>query len=321
MWIGDVGQGRKEEVNYRPAGSTGGVNYGWRCYEGSIPTPGVPVCTPPDYIPPVFDYDNPASGGASVVGGFVYRGSEYPQFAGYYIAADVYSGTVYLIKPNGSGGWITTSQIGLQNIIVSFGEGEDGTLYAASQATNTVYKVVATGPLPVTLIHFNVTHTATGNEVKWTTTAEQNTAAFYIEYSPDGINFQRAGKVAASRNTSGSNYNYRHVTAATGSLFYRLAIEEDNGQLKYSTILKVFANGSNIKIYPTMIRDGVLNISITQPAAKLQLINSNGRLCFEKNMNNLTGSSAIPLPNLAKGIYVVQVISNGDVFKEKIVIQ
>ena len=59
MWIGDVGQGAKEEIDYRPAGGTGHNNFGWRCYEGSISTPGVADCTPVDNVFPVFDYDNP----------------------------------------------------------------------------------------------------------------------------------------------------------------------------------------------------------------------------------------------------------------------
>ncbi|RYF82994.1 MAG: sugar dehydrogenase [Chitinophagaceae bacterium] len=122
MWIGDVGQGAKEEINFTPASSTGGENYGWRCYEGSIRTPGVAVCDPVNYHPPIYDYDNPSSGSSSVIGGYVYRGSEYPFFQGYYTAADVYSGNLYLLKPNGSGGFTTSVVSGLQNFVVGFGE-------------------------------------------------------------------------------------------------------------------------------------------------------------------------------------------------------
>jgi glucose/arabinose dehydrogenase len=37
FWIADVGQGAREEINFQPAGSEGGENYGWRCYEGNLP--------------------------------------------------------------------------------------------------------------------------------------------------------------------------------------------------------------------------------------------------------------------------------------------
>jgi len=113
MWIGDVGQGAKEEINYRLAISSGHVNYGWRCYEGTISTLGVPDCTPADNVFPVFEYDNPNGGSpppSAVTGGFVYRGTEagYAGFRGYYISADVYSGTIYLTRPGGAS-WITIS--------------------------------------------------------------------------------------------------------------------------------------------------------------------------------------------------------------------
>lgn len=327
MWIGDVGQGAKEEVNYRPGSSTGGENYGWRCYEGSIPTPGVPSCSPANYVPPVFDYDNPNGGApppSSVTGGFVYRGPDYPQLVGYYMAADVYSGTVYLIKPNGSGGWTTTPQTGLQNLVVAFGEDEVGRLYAVSQGTGTVYKIVAASevPLPVTLTHFSVKHFAAYNALKWVTDVEQNTTRFGIEYSRDNRKFERAGQVAATRNRTGSSYTFQHNITTTSPLYYRLAIEDDNGQVKYSSAVKVLVDNSDrIKIYPTTIRNSVLNISLPQPVTKLQLINVEGKLCFEKGLNNVTGFTSVPLPSLAKGMYVVQVISDAAVHREKIVIQ
>ncbi len=79
MWIADVGQGEVEEVNYRASGSTGGINYGWRCYEGdsAYNTTG---CQPAaSYIPPIFGYGhNNTTGGFSITGGYVYRGYRIP---------------------------------------------------------------------------------------------------------------------------------------------------------------------------------------------------------------------------------------------------
>ncbi len=325
MWIGDVGQGAKEEVNYRPAGSTGHVNYGWRCYEGLISTPGVPDCTPADNVFPVFEYDNP-NGGASppsaVTAGFVYRGEEYAGFRGYFISTDVYSGTIYLTRPSGSN-WITTSQSGLQNIIVSFGEAENGDLYAVSQSTNTIYKVGASGgiPLPVKLSQITVKHFADYNQLKWTTVAEQNTAKFIIEYSIDGRNYTRVGQVIASRNISGSNYSFHHSVVTAGIAFYRLAIEEDNGQINFSPVVKVSGSEGKIKIYPTIVRDGIINIVSNRPVEKIQVTNNIGSKVFEKNLKTLSGATAIVLPSLAKGIYWVQVITGNNLEKYRIIIQ
>src|SRR5690606_35516870 len=74
LWIGDVGQQTREEIDFQPAGSPGGENYGWRLREGSIATPtgGVGGPPPPDHVEPVFDYARTM--GSTVIGGTVYRG-------------------------------------------------------------------------------------------------------------------------------------------------------------------------------------------------------------------------------------------------------
>ena len=151
LWIGDVGQDSLEEVDYRPVAKRGGNNFGWRCYEGTVHTPAIiPSCSPPDHVPPIFTYPNPNRANppsTAVTGGFVYRGTEFPLLQGYYIATDVYLGNIYLIKPNGNGGWIKLTQTGGQTYIVSFGEADNGDLYAVSQGTNTLYKVVVSSPV------------------------------------------------------------------------------------------------------------------------------------------------------------------------------
>jgi glucose/arabinose dehydrogenase len=262
MWIGDVGQGALEEINYRPAGSTGHVNYGWRCFEGYPSTPGVADCTPVDYVPPVYDYPNPTGpAGSAVTGGYVYRGTEFPAFAGYYIATDVYSGDIFLLWPNGSGGFDSTVQTAMPiTAVVGFGEGEDGTLYAVSQATNTAYKVVATGGVvPITLGSFSGIKNSGYNELKWKTAEEQNTARFYVEYSKDAVSFTRAGTVPANRNASGSNYSFRHYINEPGKIFYRLAIQEDNRSLVYSPVINLSGNLEKlVRVYPTIVNNGQL---------------------------------------------------------------
>ncbi|MFC7358583.1 PQQ-dependent sugar dehydrogenase [Jejudonia soesokkakensis] len=86
IWIGDVGQGSVEEVNKAPL-SEAGINYGWRCFEGSEPfnTGGCP--DPSELTFPVAEY--PWSAGGSVVGGYVYRGSIYQDLQEVYIFADI----------------------------------------------------------------------------------------------------------------------------------------------------------------------------------------------------------------------------------------
>jgi glucose/arabinose dehydrogenase len=329
MWIGDVGQSSQEEIDYRPAGSTGHNNFGWRCYEGYIHTPGIALCTPDppvNYVQPVFAYPHPTSNAPAIAitGGYVYRGSEYNNFDGYYIAVEFYSGTVFLLWPNGHGGFDSSTQTGLQNYISAFGEGEDGTLYTVSEASNTAYKVVATGGivLPFFLNSFTVKHFSDYNEVKWTTATEQNTSRFYIEYSTSANNYIRAGQVTASKNANGSSYVFQHHFISTVPTFYRLAIEDNNGIIKYSSVVKISPDADNtLEIYPTIIRNGILNISFTQPAVKLQLISAKGTVVFEKNLKNVSGTITISLPSLGKGMYVAQVIGESGLKRKKVMIE
>jgi glucose/arabinose dehydrogenase len=135
MWIADVGEGSWEEITYRPAGSTGGINYGWPCYEGNAPWISTGCGPASSYVFPAYVYANPASGGASVTGGTVYRGSTIPANAllrGYYLAAEYITGDIYKIKPDGSGGWTTYKQLLVQKRIVNFGEAENGELYTVA---------------------------------------------------------------------------------------------------------------------------------------------------------------------------------------------
>jgi glucose/arabinose dehydrogenase len=148
MWIGDVGQGQKEEVNYRAAAQSGGVNYGWRCYEGTVPYNTSGCQAQSNYVSPVFEYNN--VGGASVVGGFVYRGSTYPSMQGYYYACDVFSGNLYKININN---FSSSVQTGLPTSIAGFGETEAGELLAVSVFTGNVYALAPNTPTSVGTIN------------------------------------------------------------------------------------------------------------------------------------------------------------------------
>ena len=325
MWIGDVGQGAFEEINFRVSGSTGGVNYGWRCFEGYPSTPGVPDCTPVNYVKPVYDYPNPASGPSAVTGGYVYRGTEFPNLRGYYLASDVYSGEIFILWPNGSGGFDSSVQTSAIAFIVAFGEAEDGSLYAVSQGTSTVYKVVGIGGvvLPVSLTEFSGIARNGYNELEWKTASEQNTARFHIEYSRAGSFYARSGAVAATRSVTGSSYEFRHYIDNRDDVLYRLAIEDDNGAVTYSQTIKISGTRRNtIRLYPTVITNSLLNVELNgRKAENITIINTNGMAVFKKDIRNAFEPLKINLPPLAKGIYIVELNADGILQREKIVVQ
>ncbi len=140
LWIADVGQGQREEINFQSADSTGGENYGWRLREGTIQTPSVGGPEPPDYVGPIYDYRHSSSstGGFSVTGGYVYRGP-LPALQGHYFFADFVSNQVWSLRFDGEkvvDFQIRTDQIvtdaGSLEGISSFGEDHEGNLYVVS---------------------------------------------------------------------------------------------------------------------------------------------------------------------------------------------
>lgn len=151
FFIGDVGQGSWEEVDYQPASSNGGENYGWRCYEGNHPynTSG---CGPMgNYDFPIFEYVS--TGNCAVVGGYVYRGSIYPAMVGRYFLTDYCTGNFWDLESDGGGGWNATQHTNLQQSgFTTFGEGNNGELYVALRS-GTIYhleEAVAVTPTPTT---------------------------------------------------------------------------------------------------------------------------------------------------------------------------
>lgn len=155
-WIGDVGHYKWEEVNLiKNEGKTANeiklnkfYNFGWRCYEANEVYNYSDCSENTTFDFPIFKYVNARSSGgspASITGGYVYRGKNFPGLYGYYISSDLFSGTVYFIKETNRGGWSFSSQTGLQNGIVSFGEDRKGELYAVSIFNGTLYKVIYTG--------------------------------------------------------------------------------------------------------------------------------------------------------------------------------
>ncbi len=143
LWIADVGQGAWEEVNFVPASSTGGENWGWRCYEGNA-TYNTTGCGPAGgYDFPIYVYDHTfGAGGFSITGGYVYRGSDYPGMQGYYIFCDYVTGNWWHTVSNGMGGWTSILTSFDFADVATFGEGSDGELYCATLSGGQIYKVI-----------------------------------------------------------------------------------------------------------------------------------------------------------------------------------
>ena len=122
LYIGDVGQNAWEEIDFVPAGTPGGINFGWNILEGTHPYGGGQQN---GLTPPVAEYSH--SEGCSVTGGYVYRGSM-PEWNGVYLYGDYCAGTVWgLIRSDG--GWQNQALFSDVGRITSFGQDESGEVY------------------------------------------------------------------------------------------------------------------------------------------------------------------------------------------------
>ena len=137
LWVGDVGQGAREEIDLVERGG----NYGWDCREGTLAHgAAAPSCTTATgLIGPVHDY--PRSEGASVTGGFVYRGSDIPELYGNYLFADYVSGRLWRLVDNGSGGFTSELLLATGRSVSSFGEAANGELYLVDIQNGGLYRI------------------------------------------------------------------------------------------------------------------------------------------------------------------------------------
>jgi hypothetical protein len=157
LWIGDVGQGSWEEIDFQPAGSSGGENYGWRCMEGNHCT-GLTGCTCDIncggglLVCPIHEYSHSTDGfSCSITGGYVYRGCAMPDMNGIYFFADYCSDHIKSFRYSPGSG-ITeftdrTTELdpaGATAItdITSFGEDAYGELYITDR-NGEVFKIIS----------------------------------------------------------------------------------------------------------------------------------------------------------------------------------
>jgi glucose/arabinose dehydrogenase len=135
LWIGDVGQNHREEVDFQPASSTGGENYGWKVMEGTLCSTteacpaSTPVCDSTAYTPPVLEYEHGPH--CAVTAGVVYRGSRLPELRGSYLFGDFCTGTVWAASREGTG-FKVQALVDRISQLTAFGEDQAGEVYAAT---------------------------------------------------------------------------------------------------------------------------------------------------------------------------------------------
>ncbi len=144
LYIGDVGQNAWEELNFASAGDPGGRNYGWNTMEGAHCYPSGNSCPMAGLILPVYEYSHGSNNAnCSITGGYVYRGTRYPDLAGRYFFGEYCAGWIRSLRMQG--GTVTdlidhTADFGVAGGLTSFGEDARGEIYV-TRSSGQVYRI------------------------------------------------------------------------------------------------------------------------------------------------------------------------------------
>lgn len=302
FWIGDVGQDRREEIDFQPADSPGGANYGWRLREGSVATPsaGIGGPAPLGNVNPVYEYlhqglaPDPNFQGNSVTGGYVYRGP-IEELQGRYVFGDAVSGHIWSFDPANPSGTVQNMNAlfspneGQIFSVTSFGEDNQGNLFIVDGA----------GQLFQVMPNFDVTLTV--NRDTGTLSLTNNTGipteikAYSISSSVGAVNstgFQTiAGNYDAPPGGNGSidpNDDWQITTAAGNRTLFREASLGDGGTLGIGAQLNLSAGGGWIR---SPVEDLVLSITLADGGTVAGTVEyvGNGDAAFSRSDLNFDG--------------------------------
>lgn len=321
MWIGDVGQGSREEIDHRAAGATSGANFGWRCWEGDISTPGVDTAGCGDsakFVFPIYTYPNSVARGKSVIGGVVYRGAEYPVMQGYYIGVDFFSGDIHKILSDGS---VKEYQTSTTTGVTDIGEDEAGEIYAVTSSA--IYRITAEDALPVTLVNFSGAPGSEGVKLQWKTTMEEDFKAFEVEFSKNARTFENIGIVPGLNAVAGNTYTFSHPTIEKGNLYYRLKMVDLDNTYEYSRIITVSRGeeGENENfVRPSLISDNTMNLLIEEPFQSVEVVSAGGQVVLKEEISGRSGQVSIPLATTASGIYIVRMAGHDRIVQQKVLV-
>jgi glucose/arabinose dehydrogenase len=213
LWIADVGQVQREEIDFRAAGSSEPPYYGWHCMEGSLVFRTTEVCAPPlpPQVLPLMEYGH-SGGRCAITGGYRFRGP-IPAFRGMYVFSDSCSSEIFFAKPGAQNQWswsVWRDDANGYGTYSGFGEDEAGNLYVANTATGIVYRFRSDQGV---VTHVVTPHAGPGGTLAPPTpqtVAEGATAAFDVQAAPG---YALAGVDGCSGALTGSTFTTAPVVA------------------------------------------------------------------------------------------------------------
>lgn len=182
--------------------------------------------------------------------------------------------------------------------------------------------------LPLIINQFNGSYTDGFIQLGWNTYSEINIDHFNIERSTDGTNFRQIGKINAISGelNSNTNYTYLDITAQRGTMYYRLALVDINGNYTYSKVIMVAVDLKGISVmivYPNPFSKRV-QIRVNSDKAEkvvINIINNSGVLMSSQPAETKVGDNNIVINKvdaLPGGIYFIEVVSSTRSLKTRV---
>ena len=151
--------------------------------------------------------------------------------------------------------------------------------------------------LPLTLLDFSGEAQPNGNLLQWKTAQEINTKDFEIEWSVDGIHFEKIATQQAAGNSTSSQYSYQHTTRTDGDNYYRLKMQDKDGRATYSSVIRISVEITSpaITVFPNPVIDVMeLNIqSLKNENILFSLYSSDGKLVATMSFKVVKGSNLV----------------------------
>jgi hypothetical protein len=287
VWIGDVGQAAWEEIDFWPAGDNIGPNFGWRCREGFDPYNTLGCQTASYYDAPIVVHPNMPW--CSIIGGRVYRGSDFPRLFGRYVYTDYCFGEFRSLRPDGLGGW--TDELLLSTGYSGFaciGEDSAGTLYAADKDfTGRLYQLRDRCPMPPPAIVQN------GNTL-------ESSAAIEWQWYLDGALIPGANAQTFTPLISGDY----HVVARFDSV---CALASDTLSF-ISTMIEAFGT-PDLEVTPVPAQDRLRIRWSGGNVVELVLVDPIGRVVLRTNVRGVN-EALLNVEPLADGMYSARSVSS-----------
>jgi hypothetical protein len=178
--------------------------------------------------------------------------------------------------------------------------------------------VVLLNPLPLKLLSFTARIVDKKTQLNWTTTNEVNTDRFEVERSTDGQHFTKIGVVPATNRSGANNYASLDNDPATGENYYRLKQYDFDGNYTYSKIIKLYYSSTGfISIAPNPAKDFV-DIQTSGKISQVLISDVSGKKV--KTFSSATGNR-YSLTGISKGLYLLQVMLDGELHTFKLVVE